>query len=235
MRGVASAIEDARRLARSTLLCRPLGFRALSRDRRGLVRVDTHSEMVIDGFERCGNTFAVTAFEMAQMRPVRIAHHTHSSGQVLTAVKQGIPCLLTIRRPRDAAVSFGQYYPAVSMTTALLSYIVLYGNCLPAKEHLVVGHFEDVTTDMGSVIERVNGLYHTAFKPFDSSPENIRRCFELIDRSVNVDDRQAPFGLVVPRPSETRRRQRPLVEARYDSSPSALRRLAESIYQEYCD
>lgn len=44
--------------------------------RRDLV-VARDTEIVIEGYPRSANTFAVAAFLLAQGRPVKIAHHLH--------------------------------------------------------------------------------------------------------------------------------------------------------------
>src|SRR5262245_45373054 len=44
--------------------------------------IDADTELVIDGYMRSANTFAVYAFQMAQRRPVRLAHHLHAPAQV---------------------------------------------------------------------------------------------------------------------------------------------------------
>lgn len=66
--------------------------------------VESDTELVIEGFERSGNTFAVVAFETAQPRPVKTAHHLHAAAQVVSAVRMGVPTLLLIRPPEGQPV-----------------------------------------------------------------------------------------------------------------------------------
>jgi hypothetical protein len=49
--------------------------------------VDRTTQLVIEGFPRSGNTFAVVAFEQAQRQSVRIAHHLHAPAQVMLAAR----------------------------------------------------------------------------------------------------------------------------------------------------
>ena len=77
--------------------------------------VGRDTELVIEGFQRSGNTFAVFAFEMAQDRPIRSAHHLHASAQVSRAVKLGVPVLLLVRDPRDTIVSHVIREPCANM------------------------------------------------------------------------------------------------------------------------
>ena len=59
--------------------------------------VDRRTQIVIEGFPRSGNTFAVVAFQQAQRESVRVARHLHMREQVIRAAKWGIPTLLLAR------------------------------------------------------------------------------------------------------------------------------------------
>ena len=79
--------------------------RLLGNRRRREFLVSPSTDLVIEGFPRSGNTFAVAAFVLSQPRPVRIAHHHHVPAQVIYAVKRGIPVLVVVRKPDDAVLS----------------------------------------------------------------------------------------------------------------------------------
>ncbi|RMG27959.1 MAG: hypothetical protein D6732_19595, partial [Methanobacteriota archaeon] len=44
--------------------------------------IGARTEIVIEGYPRSANTFAVVAFRLAQNRPVKIAHHLHMEAQI---------------------------------------------------------------------------------------------------------------------------------------------------------
>ena len=67
--------------------------------------VDRRTQIVIEGFPRSGNTFAVVAFQQAQRESVRVAHHLHMPAQVTRATQWRIRILLQARKPTDAALS----------------------------------------------------------------------------------------------------------------------------------
>jgi hypothetical protein len=50
------------------------------------------------------------------------------------------------------------------------------------KNAFVLATFEEVTTDFGRIIERINQRFGTAFVPFVHSPENLEAVFLQIDR-----------------------------------------------------
>ena len=79
------------------------------------------TEIVIEGFPRSANSFAVNAFVLAQGRPVHVAHHVHAAAQVLAAGRAGVPAILLIREPTDAIVSYLLWQPHLRPRHAVAS------------------------------------------------------------------------------------------------------------------
>jgi hypothetical protein len=149
--------------------------------------IDGETELVIDGYMRSANTFAVYAFQMAQRRPVRLAHHLHAPAQVIEAVRRGVPTLVVVREPEGAILSQVQWEPDVSLPAALRTYARFYRCLLPYAARITVGEFDEVTNDFGSVIDRLNARYGTSFDRFESTPENRQRCMELMKHRASTD------------------------------------------------
>jgi hypothetical protein len=143
--------------------------------------VDRKTQIVIVGFPRSANTFAVVAFEQAQRERVRVAHHLHMPAQVVRAAQWGIPTLLLARKPTDAALSWVIREPGVSIRQALKHYISFYEKAAEYRDSLVVGFFEEVTRDYGTVLERVNAKFGTEFSTFVHSEENVKCVFDRIE------------------------------------------------------
>ncbi len=139
------------------------------------------TEIVIEGYPRSGNSFAVAAFEQAQRRPVRIAHHTHTPAHVIAAIRAGIPALVLVRDPGEACVEFVMMKEFLSLRQALRGYVRFYEPLRRYRDGFVVGAFPDVVSDFGAVMARVNARFGTAFTPFDHTEENVRSCREAID------------------------------------------------------
>ncbi len=143
--------------------------------------VDRKTQIVIEGFPRSGNTFSVVAFEQAQRESVRVAHHLHMPAQVIRAARWGIPILLLARKPTDAALSWVVREPWVPIRQALRHYISFYEKAAEYRDSLVVGFFEEVTRDYGTVLERVNAKFGTGFSSFVHSEDNVRCVFDRIE------------------------------------------------------
>ena len=178
--------------------------------------VDPTTEVVIEGFPRSGNTFAVFAFELAQGRPVRIAHHLHAGAQVARGVQLGIPTLVLVRDPADAVLSHLVRHPGITARQGLRSWIRFHRTVERVRDHVTIASFADVTTDFGAVTERLNERSGTHFAPFEHTPANVERCFRRIEernrsRYARIEDSK------IARPSpvrdETKRSLRPTLEA----------------------
>jgi hypothetical protein len=149
--------------------------------------IGSETELVIDGYTRSACTFAVYAFQLAQPKPVRLAHHLHAPAQLIEAARRRVPAIVVIREPEGALLSQVIREPHVSIAGALTAYERFYARLLPYARSLVAGEFDEVTHDFGSVIRRVNDRFGTDFTAFDPSEENVRRCFELIRERPTPD------------------------------------------------
>jgi len=207
-------------------------IRGRYRDGQFQIPLRDDTELVIDGFMRSGTTFAFTAFEQAQPRKVRVAHHAHAPAQVLGAVRQGTPVLLLVRRPEDAVRSLVVRLPYLTLGRALRSYARFHRPLVPLRAQIVVGTFEEATTDLGSLVRRVNDRYGTDFVPFDPTPKHLASVRALIDEG---DRREFGSGMAferkVGRPSPVRERMKDeLREAYEDARLTDLRVDAERCY-----
>jgi len=156
--------------------------RALRLDVRDLQRqvINSRTELVIEGYTRCGTTFAVYALQLSQERPVRLAHHWHAPAQLIEAAHRKIPALLVIRRPEDAILSQLVREPNVTIHDALVAYSRFYECLFPYRHSFVVGEFEQVTHEFGPVIRKLNARFGTSFAEFVHTDANVRECLELI-------------------------------------------------------
>jgi hypothetical protein len=162
----------------------PLGYLAFARRKytgHNVEVIGPGTELVIDGFTRSANTFAVYAFQLAQDRPVRLAHHLHAPAQLIAAARRGMPAVALIREPRGAILSQLIQEPDVALPDALFAYARFYERLLPYRSTFVIGEFRQVTEEFGGVIRQLNKRFGTDFAEFAHSDTNVRQCFELCD------------------------------------------------------
>ena len=201
-----------------------------ARRARGLARPD--SKIVIEGFFRSGNTYAFAAFRVANPKG-RFQGRTHAPMNVRRAVRLGLPTLVLIRPPADAAVSMAIRLPEVRLREALADYASFYRSILPLRSEFVVAEFERVVTDFGSVIADVNRRFGTDFSLYERTESNERRVVELIER-WDRDERGVVDEMRVPRPSGERSAMRAELQSALEE-PGTKRVLeeAERLYRAF--
>ncbi len=182
---------------------------------RLVVRPD--SEIVIEGYPRCANSFSVLAFERAQGRRLRIGHHLHAPAQIELGVRYGVPVLALIREPVSAAASLITRHPEITPAQALSQYVYFYESVLRHADRLVLADFRKVTTDYAQVIEAVNLRYGTRFKPYFNSPSEDGAVFSEID-ALNVEQEGSAEHQLA-RPSEGKNALLGTARARVEMEP----------------
>ena len=92
-----------------------------------------------------------------------MAHHLHSPAQIIKAVGNGIPTVLTIREPAGAVLSLVSRWPYVSFDQALRGWVRFYDKVAPYADGYVVSLFRQTTDQFDEVIKRVNHKFGTSF------------------------------------------------------------------------
>jgi len=173
-----------------------------------LVRPDY--DLVIEGFPRCANSFALRAFRQAQGPDsrLRIASHIHSPAQVVLAARWGIPALVLIRPPEDAVVSLmaiawqNRNLPEEAFLPRNLQprigywtqrYARFYGQLQNCRDRFLLATFDEVTRDFGDVIGRLNMHFNTGFHRFDHVPEAVESIFRANDVHLSPSPERESF------------------------------------------
>jgi hypothetical protein len=244
---VNDALSRARRIGRDTLRRGVFEVKTvvaqypslaipIARRRHG-TPVGEDTEIVIEGFPRTGTSFAIVAFQLAQGRDVRVAGHVHAAAQVIEGVRRRLPNLVITRGPEDTVLSFVIRNPHLSIPQALRGYLRFHEPLLRYRSGFVVGTFEQVITDFGAVVDRVNERFRTGFVRFEHTEENVRRGFEAIDDSYrNRVPQGERFERQVARPSEWRAMKKGEIRSAFRADRiSALRRRAERVFDALAD
>lgn len=148
--------------------------------------INKNTDLVIEGFPRSANTFAVVAFTMSQKKLFSIAHHLHVESQILEGVRKEIPVMVLIREPSAAVRSLVVRHPLININYALNQYIRFYSIVNKIKDKVLIADFKDVITNYGNIIERINYKYNADFGLFDHIEKNVERVYSEIDRINNA-------------------------------------------------
>lgn len=170
--------------------------------------VNRRTQIVIEGFPRSANTFTFSLFNKANP-DVKVAHHTHLSGQIIKAVNLGIPAVVLVRNPQDAIASFlifiyeSNFEEEKLLLLSLKYYINFYKSILPYKAGYIIAPFEQVIQDFNSVVKRINKRFSTDYSIIDEdlrsagnkvlkeiekySPSSLKACCPTPEKSSLKD------------------------------------------------
>lgn len=185
--------------------------------------VDDSSEIMIEGFPRSGNTFAVAAFELAQGRPVAIARHLHAPAHVIEGVRRRLPVLIVVRDPVAAVGSLVIRHPGVTIADGLREYIAFHRHLVPWKDGIFFASFPRVTSDFGSLIPDLNCRFGTDFAPFEHSDANLAAVYQRLDE-MDTGDRTRRAGepeATVARPQHARQAAKAGLEPEFQRASTA--------------
>jgi hypothetical protein len=145
------------------------------------LRITRDTALVIEGFPRSGNSFATTAFGLTVGPDVPRSSNTHLPAQVRIAVDYNVPTLVLIRRCADAAASLCVAAPYLRPINAVREWLRFYRAVQPLQSEFVLATFDEVTTDFGAVMARVNMRFGTTFPLFEHSDDNVARVQQALD------------------------------------------------------
>lgn len=226
-------IDQARYYVRAYLSRFPRIFSYIyglkSRNKNLLVGPKT--ELLIEGFPRSANTFSVLAFEKAQSRKVHVAHHMHSSAQIVNAVRFNIPILILIRNPIDSISSMVLRNKNLSISRLLAQYSEFHEAIYEYNKQFIVVDFNEVTSNFGQVIEKINTRFDVRFDGFKHDDNNISEVFNEVDR---IEDKAKRLANERSRPSaEKELTKRLIIEEIRSQKYNLLLLAAESWYLKF--
>lgn len=200
--------------------------------RATLARSDT--AIVLEGFLRSGNTFSVAAFGVANGTELHVARHLHGGPHILRAVRMGLPTVVLIRRPREAVLSYLVRRGTLTPHDAVIEYLDFYRTCWRARDGFVVGLFDQVVSDFGTLIDTVNARFDTSFSRYDQTPDNEAAAFAVVEEMNRLECRGEIVETHVGRPSEERNAQKAELRALLDAPRTAAKlREADELYERY--
>ena len=200
--------------------------------------VNYFTDIMIEGYPRSGNTFAVAAFIYAQNKAgknIKIARHRHEIAQVLLAIEYRIPTLLLIREPLEAVSSF-IIREQVSPEFALKYYIYYYQHLMAVRKDIVIGEFIKVITNFGEIIKMINEKYGKKFAVFEYTPESLEEVKKIIEKMEFEDSGGKEIRIThVAFPTEERKKMKQKVKNYIKTNKKLIKLLnqAQEVYKEF--
>lgn len=167
--------------------------------------VNSSSIIMIEGYPRCANSFAVRAFrknnEIGSV--FKTATHLHSHAHVLHALYLNIPTLVLIREPDFAILSrlahiiesneirYNSFsndnnHQLLALTRYWTKrYFKFYSSLLTYKDNFVTADFREVVNNFDSIIDKINSFYDTNFNHFNHTQENVNLIFQSTGKHLS--------------------------------------------------
>jgi hypothetical protein len=176
--------------------------------------VDGDTDIVIESYQSCGNTFARKAMEHANPQ-ARVASHSHSWANVARGLRLGKPVVVLLRHPIDAVASHAVRMHLDDLDRELHRYHRFFDRVAgvatvnpgdtPAPPGLVLAPFDVTVNRFGEVIAEVNTRFSTNFRIFDhTDPAAKAAVFEEMDREAMSSPSELDRVWRVARPNTAR-------------------------------
>lgn len=232
---MTAIVENTKFLARSASHFYPslyFGLRRLLGKRRGFA-VRRTTDLVIEGYPRSATSFAVTAFRYAQdTTELSIAHHLHSTAQIIRAQQYAIPTMLLIRDPLESVSSLLVRNPHLKANIALRSYYLFYYPILRGTPTPLIAPFREVTDNFGLTISRFNATFNLDYQTFAHTTRREQEVLAQVDQyEAHLSDKSVRTAVPTEAKEIRKRTAKDTVTSKY---PSLLRKNQE-LYNRYLD
>jgi hypothetical protein len=146
--------------------------------------VDAGTDIVIESYQSCGNTFARKAMEYANPQ-ARIASHSHSWANVARGLRLSKPVVVLLRHPLDAVASHAVRMHLDDVDRELHRYHRFFHRVTAMAGDVVLAPFDITVNRFGDVIAEVNTRFSTNFRLFDhTDPAAKAAVFEEMDQEA---------------------------------------------------
>jgi hypothetical protein len=200
-----AASSRARTLATDLLEYVPGAYCSVMRHRHPewlLVGPDT--DLVIEGYQSCGNTFARKAMEHANPS-IKIASHSHSWAHVAHGLRLGKPVVVLLRPPLDAVASHAVRMRLDDLDRELRRYRHFYRRVAAMSASVLLAPFDVTVNRYCDVITQVNARFSTRFDVFDhTDPVAVAEVFEEMEREALSSPTELDRMWRIARPSPER-------------------------------
>ena len=184
--------------------------------------INPDSDCCIEGFQRSGSSFFVLLFKRANSY-IKLAHHTHSSTQVIKAVGYKVPTMVLIRQPEDVIASLLALDSKLKVNVALGAYISFYRNILPYKKDFMIVDFEDVTETPALVVSEFNKRFDIRLTPPEFSEKRLNRIKGNIKKNKDV--------YMSPLPTAEKEKVKELFKSEIENNPKLV--TANNLYKQF--
>lgn len=214
----------------------PLYLRARRRKSLSLL-CDSNTDLVVEAFPRSANTYLVSALALATNDALRIAHHLHDPVQLDRAARFEKPCVVILRNPLDAVVSWHLKRPEMDCRLMMAVYESFHAVILRHPQSPSFVSFEDVTGRTDATIKWIceKLLADHGLEPIAADREAVFHRIDSLKQARKKSEAAsgaASFELSVARPTEMKElAKQKAANAVKAADPDRLQRI-EALYGE---
>lgn len=143
--------------------------------------VGNDTEIVIEGFPRCGNTFALASFKYSNP-VIKTATHVHLPYQIIFAKKYNTPTIILLRNPLDSISSLIIRDSNYTINEAVIYYIKFHKTVLEYKNYMILSDFSSTINDFPSIIKKLNDKKGTDFQYHDNKLTTINKIKNKLEK-----------------------------------------------------
>lgn len=158
--------------------------------------VSSNTDIVVEGYPRCGNSFVFSIIQRRSDRPLRIAHHIHLPAQIELGIARSLPVLVLVREPEGAIGSFvalqlqagireGKFHDlsdadlVIRIRDAAIYYVQFYKRIVEIKQGFLLAHFELIVRDVSKILEALNACYGFNFNSMPIDEHEKKHVFSV--------------------------------------------------------
>jgi hypothetical protein len=167
-------------------------------------RITPTTQLLVDGFQRSGTTYTGVSIRLAQPRPFGMSTHVHNIAIIKQAVARHLPTLIVVRDPVPCLASYIVWDPSVGLKTVVWEWLHYHRRLLDLAPQVSIATFDQVTTDIGAVVDRLNERFGTTLvRPSDDVDSAAAVEDHIRTNNRKVFERATP-SQIVPVPDDGR-------------------------------
>lgn len=193
--------------------------------------VNADAALVVEGFMRSANTFVEAALVLSQGESFKFSHHGHHFIHVKEALRRNKPCVVLFRKPEQVITSLVDFGTPDDIGQICAQYTSYYRRVLRLRNSILLVEFNEVTSDFGAVVERINNRFGMALRVPKKNEITRQGTYALIPKI-----HKRPHGMIRESPLEDaqfiaqRKQQMVRIGVRVAANPKLA--ACETIYQE---
>lgn len=147
-------------------------------------QINDTTTVLVDSYPRSANSFFEAAFTKAHGGRESVAHHSHAAGQVLIGLKRNLPCIVLIRNPVSAIVSFYEMNEgSYSIDLCTSEYIKFYSSLEEHIDKIIILETQEIESRFYDLMKMLRERYGLSVEPYSIDAATRAELFQIVDET----------------------------------------------------